>query len=140
MPDSAADCVVYFDGACPLCRREIAHYRDQEGAAAIVWVDAASCDPAALGVDLARDTALARLHARRADGSLVSGVAAFAMIWSRLRAYRWLAPIASSRPVLSVLEVGYSAFLRLRPLWRRAATASNALPAAVPADAASRRL
>ncbi|MGZ8273613.1 MAG: demethoxyubiquinone hydroxylase family protein [Burkholderiaceae bacterium] len=133
MTDSAAACVVYFDGACPLCRREIAHYRGQEGAAAIVWVDAASCESADLGVNLARNAALARLHARRADGSLVSGVAAFVMIWSRLPAYRWLAPFVSSRPVLSVLEVGYSAFLRLRPLWRRAAT-SNALPAAVLAD------
>ncbi|MGZ9031454.1 MAG: demethoxyubiquinone hydroxylase family protein [Burkholderiaceae bacterium] len=133
MTDSAAACVVYFDGACPLCRREIAHYRGQEGAAAIVWVDAASCESADLGVNLARNAALARLHARRADGSLVSGVATFVMIWSRLPAYRWLAPFVSSRPVLSVLEVGYSAFLRLRPLWRRAAT-SNALPAAVLAD------
>ncbi len=134
MTASAADCVVYFDGACPLCRREIAHYRGQEGAADIVWVDAANCDSAALGIDLGRDAALARLHARSADGSLVSGVAAFAMIWSRLPAYRWLAPLVSSRPVLSVLDVAYSAFLRLRPLWRRAASPSNALPAAVLAN------
>jgi demethoxyubiquinone hydroxylase (CLK1/Coq7/Cat5 family) len=134
MPDSAADCVVYFDGACPLCRREIAHYRGQEGAMSIIWVDAANCDPAALGADLSRDAALARLHARRADGSLVSGVAAFATIWSRLPAYRWLAPLVSRRPVLTVLEMGYSAFLRLRPLWRRAATPASALPGWVVAD------
>jgi 3-demethoxyubiquinol 3-hydroxylase len=134
MPDSAADCVVYFDGACPLCRREIAHYRGQAGAAAIAWVDAADCDSAALGADLSRDAALARLHARRADGTLVSGVAAFALIWSRLPAYRWLAPVVARRPVLSLLEFAYSAFLRLRPLWRRAALPSSALPAATLAD------
>jgi predicted DCC family thiol-disulfide oxidoreductase YuxK len=120
MADSSPGCVIYFDGACPLCRREIAHYRNQEGAASIAWVDAAQCDPDSLGADLDRDAALARLHARRADGSLVSGVAAFAMIWARLPAYRWLAPIVSLRPVLFLLEIGYSAFLRLRPLWRRA--------------------
>jgi ubiquinone biosynthesis monooxygenase Coq7 len=134
MADSAAECIVYFDGACPLCRREIAHYRDQEGAAAIVWVDAARCEPAALGVDLAREAALARLHARRADGSLVSGIAAFAMIWGRLPAYRWLALLASRRPLLTILEVGYSAFLRLRPLWRQPAKRASSLPAAVLAD------
>jgi len=134
MTASAASCVVYFDGACPLCRREIAHYRGQKGSAAILWIDAANCDSAALGADLARDAALARLHARRADGSLVSGAAAFAMIWSRLPAYRWLAPFVSSRPALSVLDVAYSAFIRLRPLWRRATTSSNVLPAAVLAD------
>ncbi len=134
MTVSAANCVVYFDGACPLCRQEIAHYRGQEGATSIVWVDASNCDPAALGVDLARDAAMARLHARRADGSLVTGVPAFAMIWSRLHAYRWVAPIVTRWPVLNVLELGYSTFLRLRPLWRRAATPPSALPAAVVAD------
>lgn len=134
MSDSSADCVVYFDGACPLCRREIAHYRGQDGGESIVWVDAATCTPAALGVDLTRDSALARLHARRADGSLVSGVAAFAMIWSRLHAYRRLAPLMSCRPLLTVLEFGYSAFLRLRRLWRRAPKTLSALPAEVLAD------
>jgi len=120
LSNATADCVVYFDGACPLCRREIAHYRSKEGSSAIEWVDAASCDTGALGGDLDRDAALAQLHARSSDGSLVSGVAAFAMIWSRLPAYRWLAPLVSRRPVLTVLEAGYAAFLRLRPLWRRA--------------------
>jgi predicted DCC family thiol-disulfide oxidoreductase YuxK len=128
MSDSSSDCVVYFDGACPLCRREVAHYRAQDATASIAWIDAAHCDPAALGGDLARDTALGRLHARRADGSLVSGVAAFAMIWSRLPAYRWLAPFVARRPVLTMLEAGYSAFLRLRPLWRRGTKPSNAMP------------
>lgn len=137
MPDSAADCVVYFDGACPLCRREIAHYRGQEGAAAIAWIDAAGCDSAALGADLSRDAALARLHARRADGTLVSGVAAFAMIWSRLPAYRWLAPLVARRPVLAILEFAYSAFLRLRPLWRRTAR-QEACDATVPVNPARR--
>jgi len=126
LSNSAADCVIYFDGACPLCRREISHYRSKEGASAIEWVDAASCDAVALGHDLSRDAALARLHARRPDGSLVSGVAAFATIWSRLPAYRWLASLVSSRTVLTVLDVGYAAFLRLRPLWRRAKACSDA--------------
>jgi predicted DCC family thiol-disulfide oxidoreductase YuxK len=131
---SATDCVVYFDGACPLCRREIAHYRGQEGAESIAWVDAANCESAALGDGLSRDAALARLYARRADGSLVSGVAAFAMIWRRLPAYRWLAPFASRRPVRAVLEAGYAAFLRLRPLWRPVARPSTAGPDALDAD------
>jgi demethoxyubiquinone hydroxylase (CLK1/Coq7/Cat5 family) len=132
--NSTADCIVYFDGACPLCRREIAHYRVQDGAESIVWVDASRCDRTALGADLARDSALSRLHARGADGSLVSGVAAFAMIWGRLPAFRWLARVASRRPLQTILEIGYSTFLRVRPLWRRAAQRPNVLPDAVLAD------
>jgi demethoxyubiquinone hydroxylase (CLK1/Coq7/Cat5 family) len=130
-----AACTVYFDGACPLCRREIAHYRRQHGAASIAWVDASACDQADLGSDLSRETALARLHVRQADGSLVSGVGAFAAIWSRLPSYSTLARIAASRPlVISALDIAYAGFLRLRPLWRRADAPANGLPAAVIAD------
>ncbi len=33
-----ASCTVYYDGTCPLCRREIAFYRRCAGATSIVWV------------------------------------------------------------------------------------------------------
>jgi len=131
---TATACTVYFDGACPLCRREIAHYRSQDGATSIDWVDAATCNPAALGDDLSRDVALGRLHVRQADGSLISGAAAFAAIWSRLPAYGWLATIASRRPLLKLMEGFYSGFLRLRPLWRRAERSASTLPQAVLAN------
>jgi demethoxyubiquinone hydroxylase (CLK1/Coq7/Cat5 family) len=126
--------VVYFDGACPLCSREIAHYRAQSGASTLVWVDAAQCEPSALGLNLSRDAALGRLHARRADGSLVSGVAAFAIIWSRLPKYQWLANFVSRRPVLPIADCAYSGFLRIRAMWRRPACQSNMLPSEVVSD------
>jgi demethoxyubiquinone hydroxylase (CLK1/Coq7/Cat5 family) len=131
---NATACTVYFDGACPLCRREIAHYRSQVGAQSIAWVDAATCNPAALGGDLSREVALRRLQVRQADGSLVSGAAAFAAIWTRLPAYGSLAAVASRRPLLRLMEGLYSGFLRLRPLWRRAEGSLSALPQAVRAD------
>ena len=111
-------CTVYFDGACPVCRTEIAHYQRQRGAEAIAWVDASSCDEAALGPGVDRAAALRRFHVREADGTLVSGAAAFVVIWRRLPAFGWLATLASSRPVLAVLDVGYALFLRVRPWWR----------------------
>jgi demethoxyubiquinone hydroxylase (CLK1/Coq7/Cat5 family) len=119
MESPAPTCTVYFDGACPLCRREIAHYRSLPGAEGMSWVDASSCDAASLGAGLDRDDALARLHVRRDDGTLVSGAAAFAAIWSRLPAYSALGRLASWRPLLSTMEAAYVAFLRLRRLWRR---------------------
>lgn len=131
---ATAACTVYFDGACPLCRQEIAHYRRRAGAEAIAWIDASDCDPAALGADLPRDAALARLHVRLGDGSLVSGAAAFATIWDRLPGYRWLAGLAARRPLLPMLEAAYAGFLRLRQLWRRAIAPSKSLPQQVLAD------
>jgi predicted DCC family thiol-disulfide oxidoreductase YuxK len=123
-------CTVYFDGACPLCRREIAHYRAREGAESICWVDVTTAESGVLGEGLDREAALARLHVRGADGQLVSGAAAFAAIWRRLPAYAWLGRLASPRPVQWVLEGGYRGFLAVRRLWRPAPAASTgALPA-----------
>ncbi|MFN9029960.1 MAG: thiol-disulfide oxidoreductase DCC family protein [Betaproteobacteria bacterium] len=112
-------CTVYFDGACPLCRREIAHYQRLPGSQQIAWVDASLCDEPSLGPDLDRSQALGRLHVRRVDGTLVSGAAAFAAIWSRLPAYAALGRVASYRPVLWFTEVVYRGFLRARRLWRQ---------------------
>ncbi len=111
-------CTVYFDGDCPVCRAEIAHYQRQRGAEAIAWVDASRCDEAALGPGVDRAMVLSRFHVRGADGSLVSGAAAFVAIWRRLPGFAWLATLASPRPVLALLEAGYGVFLRIRPWWR----------------------
>ena len=117
-PDSI--CTVYFDGACPVCRREIAHYRRQRGADAIAWIDASSCDETALGAGLDRSLVLSRFHVREADGSLATGAAAFVAIWRRLPAFAWLARLARPRPMLTLLDAGYAAFLQVRRSWRPA--------------------
>lgn len=110
---------VYFDGGCPVCSAEIAAYRRAAGGDGLCWVDANICAPAELGDGLDRSTALARMHVRRADGQLLQGAAAFAEIWAALPRWRWLARFARLPVVLPVLDLGYTVFLRVRPLWRR---------------------
>jgi len=112
-------CTVSYDGACSVCRSEIAYYRRLRGADAIAWVDAASCDLEALGPGADRRTLLGRFHVREADGSFASGAAAFVAVWRRLPAFAWLARLGSFPPVLGLLELGYALFLRLRRAWRR---------------------
>lgn len=122
-PTSPAKPTVYFDGACPVCRREIAVYQRGAGAEAVCWVDASACPPDALGQDLPRDQALARLHLRQADGRLVQGAAAFLAMWAALPQHPRLARLArmlDRPPLVRPLDLAYSAFLRLRRLWRPA--------------------
>jgi predicted DCC family thiol-disulfide oxidoreductase YuxK len=112
--DPKAAVEVFFDGACPVCRREIAAYRDMRGMEAIIWRDVA-VEPVA-GLD--RKAALARFHVRCADGEITSGAAAFLAVW---RATPRLAPLArllDRPPFRGLLEIGYRGFLRIRPLWR----------------------
>ena len=113
---------VYFDGACPVCSREIAHYQRHAGAQACQWVDAAHCPPDALGPGLAHDQALGRFHVRLPDGRLLDGAAGFAALWRVMPGWRWLGWLAQTAPVRPLAALAYSVFLRLRPLWRPAAS------------------
>ena len=112
---------VYFDGACPVCSREVAMYRRQPGADRLCWVDVARCDESELGADLTRPAAMARMHVRRPDGSLASGAAAFTVLWRQLPRWAWLGRLLGAGPGLWLLEAGYRAFLFARPAWRKAA-------------------
>lgn len=128
----AAPLTVYFDGDCPVCRREIAAYRKLSGAEHFAWVNAAQAsgeqDASLLGEGLSREAALARMHVRDANGQLIGGAAAFAAIWSALPQFRWLGRIASTRPALWILEPGYRLFLKVRPLWQPSKAAQGELP------------
>lgn len=111
---------VYFDGACPVCRREIALYQRQTGAESLCWVDAAACAPEALGAGLDRPAALDRLHVRGADGRLVSGAAAFLAMWAALPRTAGLARLLDRPWLVQGLDAAYTGFLKLRRLWRPA--------------------
>lgn len=126
---------VYFDGACPVCSREMALYRRQPGADACAWVDASACAEADLGPGLTRAAALARFHVRRADGELVAGTRGFAALWRALPRTAWLGRLATLGPMPMLLDLGYRVFLSLRPLWRpRVAGAPLPWPAVTVAD------
>jgi predicted DCC family thiol-disulfide oxidoreductase YuxK len=106
---------VYYDGACPVCRREIGFYQKRTGRAVSYCDVAAEVCPAP---DLRREDALERFHVRLASGVLVSGAAAFLALWRETPGFRRAAAILSPRPVVALLDSAYGGFLRLRRLWR----------------------
>ncbi len=108
--------IVWFDGGCPLCRREIAVMRRLDRAGAIQFLDVASPDEGSCPLD--RAELLARFHAME-DGRLVSGAAAFAAMWRAIPPLRPLGLLARNPFVLRVLEAGYRTFLRVRPRLQR---------------------
>jgi len=112
-PRAAAE--VYYDGACPLCRREIAWYRRMAGADAIGWVDIAEAPPPP-GLD--RADLLGRFTVTRRDGRLARGAEGFAALWRGLGPTRLLGRLSDRQPFLLIGEGLYRLFLRLRRLWR----------------------
>lgn len=110
---------VYYDGACPLCRREIALYQSAEGADRLAFVDVACAPAEGPATDLDRDSALKRFHVRDSEGRLVSGAAAFGAMWLALPRWRWLGWLVTRRPIAPVAEAAYRAFLKVRPAIQR---------------------
>lgn len=108
---STASITVWHDGACPLCRREIALMRRLDRRGAIEFVDASE-DGGSCPID--RAALLARFHVRE-DGKLLSGAAAFGAMWRAIPLLRPLGLAARNPVVLRVLERAYVAFLRVRP-------------------------
>ena len=111
-----AKLLVWFDGACPLCVREIALMRRLDWHGAIEFVDVAQPD-AVCPID--QKTLLARFHAREND-VVISGAAAFAAMWRVVPLLKPLGWIARNRLVLSLLERLYIQFLKIRPGLQRA--------------------
>ncbi len=113
---------VLYDGACPLCRREIGVYRGLQSQQPVCFADVSSTDlplPRALPPDTTRAQLLARFHVQRADGSLLSGAQAFLELWAALPGWRWLARAGRLPGMPWLLERGYRAFLHLRPTLQR---------------------
>lgn len=115
--------VVFYDGGCGLCGREIAHYRRLDGAARIHWLDI-SREPQALAAHgLGLDEAMAVFHVRGADGAMHRGVAGFVELWRHLPYYRRLAWLVTRLGLVGPLERGYARFARWR-LGRRGGACS----------------
>ena len=102
---------IWFDGGCPLCRREIALIRRLDRGSAIDFIDVSDGETAC---PIDRAALLARFHARE-DGVMLSGAAAFAAMWRAVPLLRPLGLAARNRHVLALLEWGYLRFLRVRP-------------------------
>ncbi|MBV7266507.1 thiol-disulfide oxidoreductase DCC family protein [Erythrobacter ani] len=103
---------VWFDGACPLCQREIAFMRKLDREDAIRFIDVAhEADP---NCPIDQTKLLERFHAEE-SGTILSGAAAFAAMWRAIPAIRPLGLIARNGVILRLLERLYVWHLRIRP-------------------------
>ena len=106
-----AKVIVWYDGACPLCIREIAFMRRLDSRRAIDFLDIAPTDAVC---PLDRQLMLARFHASE-DGIILSGAAAFAAMWRAIPLLKPLGYLARNAVILDILERLYLRFLKIRP-------------------------
>lgn len=92
---------VLYNGQCPVCRAEIAHYAThaETRALPIRFEDLNGGDLSDWGIGA--ETAARRLHVMR-GGERLSGMEAFLALWAAMPRYRWLARVAGA-PVIRPL-------------------------------------
>lgn len=113
-----SDVTVWYDGACPLCVREIAFMRRLDRHGAIAFVDAAHGAP--LDCPIAPEDLLARFHVREGE-RVLSGAAAFAAMYRAIPLLRPIGQLARLPVLDRLFDRAYRAFLRVRPRLQRLA-------------------
>ena len=112
---------VLYDGACPLCRREIGVYQGLCPLKADEPIHFADVNNQALSLPAGttREQLMARFHVQRAGGELLSGAQAFLALWAALPGWRWLAYAGRLPGAVWLMERTYRLFLRCRPVLQR---------------------
>ncbi len=115
---------VFYDGDCPLCRREIELLRwlDRRRRIRFTNIAASDFDAASVGVDC--DDLMSEIHARLPDGSLIHGVEVFRRLYQAIG----LGPLVllSRAPIVShLLEFGYRVFAKNRLKWTGRCSSGN---------------
>jgi predicted DCC family thiol-disulfide oxidoreductase YuxK len=110
---SDVDIEVFFDGACPLCTREIGmlRRRDRRGRIRFVDIAEAGFDPATVGVSWA--TLMERIHGRLPDGTLIHGVEVFRRLYAAI-GFGTLVALSRLPGISQLLDLAYHAFARHR--------------------------
>jgi predicted DCC family thiol-disulfide oxidoreductase YuxK len=110
------DIEVFFDGECPICRREIAFLRRIDRRQRIRFTDIARMDRSVSVDDVPWNDLMAEIHGRLPDGRWIKGVEVFRRLYSAIglgplvRVTRWIG-------IEQVLDAAYAAFARRRLRW-----------------------
>ena len=108
---------VFYDGACALCRRQVAFWQrlDQDGR--IDWQDISRDARALLGSGISHRRALHRVHARTAEGQRLQGARVMSALLQEVPRLRFLGRLASLPPFIWLLELLYMLASPLRRLF-----------------------
>lgn len=106
---------VYFDGLCPLCSREIAHYQRRDRECALEYIDISSPAFSAAAEGLVQAELERYFHVRGSDGKMYVGLDGFVKIWETVPGFRLLAAIGKNPVARPLLRLAYRLFARIRP-------------------------
>jgi predicted DCC family thiol-disulfide oxidoreductase YuxK len=104
---------VFFDGACPICVREIALMRRLDRRRRLVCCDFARPDYDTASINISSAELGRVIHARWSDGSVITGVDVFRAMWEAV-GLRFLARLSRLSVVEPLVLKSYAWFARNR--------------------------
>jgi predicted DCC family thiol-disulfide oxidoreductase YuxK len=102
---------VFFDGECPLCKREIDMIRRKDTCHQLLLTDIA--DPSFISDEIPLETLMRQIHGRHPDGRFVTGVDVFREIYQRI-GFGSLVKTSRLPVIRQFLNLGYFAFAKIR--------------------------
>lgn len=106
--------LMFYDGGCPLCSREVSHYRRLDKAQRVGWIDITRDYGTLEAFNVPYRSAMERLHVLSRDGRLLTGAYGFAAVWSELPYYHLLSKLLRIPGALALLDKAYNGFARWR--------------------------
>ena len=122
-----AQFTVLYDGGCPLCVKEIAHYQRINATAKppfgrIKFLnlvnDNSNVDNVLGEIQVTREEALRRMHVVTEQGQVVKNADAFVEMWKRLPYWRAIVPLCSIPGAMPVANWAYEIFAEKRIQFR----------------------
>jgi predicted DCC family thiol-disulfide oxidoreductase YuxK len=107
---------ILYDGKCPLCYKEILHYKKKDVNDLLVCIDIVHPDfnHEDYGLDLQEINL--KLHAINESGEVFTGIDTFIEIWSRLPNYNFFTKIANNKILRPSFDLFYIIFAKyIRP-------------------------
>lgn len=112
-PVFAEQIEVFFDGDCPLCKREMGLMQRLDKRRQIRFTDISAPEFHADHFGLTFDDFMAEIRGRLPDGTMIQGVEVFRQLYVAL-GWRWLASLSRLPVVSHGLDFGYRIFARNR--------------------------
>jgi predicted DCC family thiol-disulfide oxidoreductase YuxK len=110
--------IVFYDGSCPLCRKENHHYIRRDHTGQLVWDDISKSTELLDEFGITLDEAMRRFHVIDRAGNVTRGAEAFLALWHALPVYQHLARTVEYLHLTPLLGWAYEHFARRR--YRRA--------------------
>ena len=106
--------IVYYDGNCPVCRKEILFYKKNIRKNLFNWIDINDCSSDDFEQNLDFSKTYDKFHIIDLDNKVLSGTDAFIYLWSHTPKLKFLYLISKLPGIQYLLNIFYKVFLFYR--------------------------